>query len=59
MQAAVHIRPMRIALLNLMPEKIKTETQIARVLGGTPLQVEIVLLKLGRNGAIAVERFRM
>ena len=39
------IRPMRIALLNLMPEKIKTETQIARVVGSTPLQVELTLLK--------------
>ncbi len=43
------IRPLRIALLNLMPEKIKTETQIARVLGATPLQVEIILLKLGTH----------
>jgi len=39
------IRPMRIALLNLMPEKIKTETQIARVVGSTPLQVEMTLVK--------------
>ncbi len=39
------IRPMRIALLNLMPEKIRTETQIARVVGSTPLQVEMTLLK--------------
>jgi len=38
------VRPLKIALLNLMPEKIKTETQIARVLGNTPLQVEITLL---------------
>ena len=39
------IRPMRLALLNLMPEKIKTETQFARVIGSTPLQVEMTLLK--------------
>ena len=39
------IRPMRIALLNLMPEKIKTETQIARLVGSTLLQVEMTLLK--------------
>ncbi len=39
------IRPMRIALLNLMPENIRTETQIARVAGSTPLQVEMTLLK--------------
>lgn len=38
------IRPLRIALLNLMPEKIKTETQIARLVGATPLQVEMTLL---------------
>lgn len=38
------IRPLRIALLNLMPEKIKTETQIARVLGISPLQVEMTLM---------------
>ena len=38
------IRPIRIALLNLMPEKIKTETQIARLLGASPLQIEITLV---------------
>ncbi len=38
------IRPLRIALLNLMPQKIKTETQIARVLAGTPLQLEMTLV---------------
>jgi homoserine O-succinyltransferase len=40
------IRPMRIGLLNLMPNKIKTETQIARLLGSTPLQVELSLVKM-------------
>ena len=47
------IRPMRIGLLNLMPKKIVTETQIARLLGATPLQVELTLVKItnhiGRN----------
>ena len=38
------VRPMQIALLNLMPEKIKTETQLARVIASTPLQVELTLL---------------
>jgi homoserine O-succinyltransferase len=38
------IRPLRVALLNLMPDKIRTETQIARVIGSTPLQVEMTLL---------------
>jgi len=40
------IRPMRIGLLNLMPNKIRTETQIARLLGATPLQVELTLVKI-------------
>ena len=38
------IRPLRIAMLNLMPDKIRTETQIARLAGSTPLQVEMTLL---------------
>lgn len=38
------VRPMRIALLNLMPKKIETETQIARVLAGSPLQIEMTLM---------------
>ena len=38
------IRPLKIALLNLMPTKIATETQILRLLGNSPLQVDIVLL---------------
>ena len=38
------IRPLRLALLNLMPDKERTETQFARLLGSTPLQVELTLL---------------
>lgn len=38
------IRPLRILILNLMPTKIATETQLARLLGNTPLQVEIELM---------------
>ncbi|MCX7923527.1 MAG: homoserine O-succinyltransferase [Clostridia bacterium] len=38
------IRPLKIAILNLMPTKIVTETQILRLLGNSPIQVEIVLL---------------
>ncbi len=38
------IRPMRIAILNLMPRKEKTETQLTRLIGATPLQVEVTLL---------------
>jgi homoserine O-succinyltransferase len=41
------IRPMQIGLLNLMPNKIKTETQIARLVGSTPLQVELTLVRVG------------
>lgn len=35
------IRPLKIAILNLMPTKIETETQLSRLLGNTPLQVEV------------------
>ena len=38
------IRPMRVAILNLMPTKIATETQLLRLLGNTPLQVDVTLL---------------
>ena len=38
------IRPLKIAILNLMPNKIVTETQILRLLGNTPLQIEMVFL---------------
>ena len=38
------IRPLRILILNLMPTKVATETQLARLLGNTPLQVEIELI---------------
>ena len=38
------IRPIRIGILNLMPQKEKTETHLLRMLSNTPLQVEIVLL---------------
>ena len=40
------IRPLRIGLLNLMPTKIATETQIARILSNTPLQVELILIQM-------------
>ncbi len=38
------IRPLKIVILNLMPTKITTETQLLRLLGNTPLQVDVVLL---------------
>ena len=40
------IRPLEIALLNLMPEKEKTERQFARLIGSTPLQVKLTLVKI-------------
>ena len=43
------IRPLRIALLNLMPNKIRTETQIARLIGATPLQVEMTLVRVSTH----------
>ena len=45
------IRPLRIAVLNLMPTKIVTETQLARLLGNTPLQVEVQLLHTASHKA--------
>lgn len=38
------IRPLRIAILNIMPTKVQTETQLLRLLANTPLQIEVVLL---------------
>jgi homoserine O-succinyltransferase len=41
------IRPLQIGLLNLMPNKIRTEAQIARLIGASPLQVELTLVMVG------------
>lgn len=45
-ERAIHqdIRPLKIAILNLMPTKIVTETQLLRLIGNTPIQVDVVLL---------------
>jgi len=40
------IRPLHILLLNLMPKKIETETQLTRLLGNTPLQIELELIRV-------------
>ncbi|MFC0341351.1 homoserine O-acetyltransferase MetA [Paracoccus niistensis] len=40
------IRPLRIALLNLMPKKIQTENQFARLIGATPLQINLSLIRM-------------
>lgn len=43
------IRPLKIALVNLMPEKIKTETQLLRLLSNSPLQVEVDLIQMSSH----------
>lgn len=45
------IRPLKIAILNLMPKKIDTETQLLRLLSNSPLQVEIELLQTATHTA--------
>lgn len=45
------IRPLRIAILNLMPKKIETETQLLRLLSNSPLQVEVELLQTATHTA--------
>ena len=45
------IRPLQIGLLNLMPNKIKTELQMARLIGASPLQVELSLVRIGGHKA--------
>ncbi len=48
---AIHqdIRPLKIALVNLMPNKIETETQIIRILSNTPLQIEFDLVNMSSH----------
>ena len=43
------IRPLRIALLNLMPKKIQTENQFSRLIGSTPLQIELSLIRMSEH----------
>lgn len=45
------IRPLQIGLLNLMPNKIKTEIQMARLIGASPLQTEFSLVRVGGHKA--------
>ena len=53
------IRPLHILVLNLMPTKIVTETQLARVLSNTPLQVELELLQVKSHEAKNVSQKHM
>lgn len=48
---AQDIRPLKLAILNLMPTKITTETQIIRLLSNTPLQIELTLLKTATHAS--------
>ncbi len=43
------IRPLKIALLNLMPRKTATETQFARLIGATPMQIELTLVRMSEH----------
>lgn len=43
------IRPLKIGLLNLMPKKITTETQFARLIGATPLQIDFRLIRMSEH----------
>mgnify|MGYP001274503864 CR=1 FL=1 len=43
------IRPLKIGLLNLMPKKIQTENQFARLIGATPLQIELTLIRMSEH----------
>jgi homoserine O-succinyltransferase len=50
------IRPLKIAILNLMPTKEVTETQLLRLLGNTPLQIEITLLSMASHESANTSR---
>jgi homoserine O-succinyltransferase len=43
------IRPLKIGLLNLMPKKIQTESQFARLIGATPLQIDLHLIRMSEH----------
>ena len=49
--ASQDIRPLKIALLNLMPKKIQTETQFARLIGAPPLQIALTLVRMTDHAA--------
>lgn len=45
------IRPLKVAIVNLMPTTLETETQLLRLLGNTPLQVDITFLRMGSHSS--------
>ena len=54
-----NIRPLNILILNLMPEKEKTEVQLLRLLGNTPIQVNITLLRLETHNSKNTSKFHL
>ncbi len=50
------IRPLELLVLNLMPTKVTTETQIARVLANSPLQVHLTLLRMASHESTHVSQ---
>src|SRR5690606_221763 len=54
-----HIRPLNILILNLMPEKEKTELQLLRLLGNTPLQVNITFLRTATHKSTHVSSYHL
>lgn len=53
------IRPLKIVILNLMPTKIETETQLMRLLGNSPLQVDIELLQTATHNSKNTSRHHL
>ena len=45
------VRPLQIGLLNLMPKKVQTETQFARLIGASPIQIELTLIRMSEHQA--------
>lgn len=57
--SAQDIRPLRVAILNLMPTKEVTETQLLRVIGNTPLQVEVTLLRTATHESANTSKYHL
>ena len=53
------IRPLKVAILNLMPNKEVTETQLFRVIGNTPLQVEVTLLHTATHESVNTSKLHL
>lgn len=53
------IRPLKIVIVNLMPTKIATETQLARVLANSPLQVEMTLVQMDSHESTHISQEHM